>query len=134
MFRPELNGIHHVRIPVRDVVASVDWYAETLGLAVSLLEEEESEVVGAVLSLGGAPDVGMHLDPERAVALAGFCFVAVEVDDLEALSTWHRWLDQNGVPHSEAVEGLLGWHIDVRDPDGFVVQIHTRERPSVDES
>ena len=56
--RPPLRGIHHVRLPVSDVTASTSWYAEVLGLPTLLLEEEESEVVGAVLSVGDGPGVG----------------------------------------------------------------------------
>ena len=134
MPRPQLLGIHHVRIPVSDVSVSTDWYTEVLGLSALLIEEEENEVVGAVISVGDGPGIGLHHDPSRAVALAGFCMVAIAVDTSETLSKWNSWLDQIEVAHTGIINGPLGWYIDVSDPDGLIVQLHTPEHPSVEES
>ena len=134
MPRPQLLGIHHVRIPVSDVTASTDWYTETLGLSALLIEEEENEVVGAVLSAGDGPGIGLHHDPSRAEALAGFCVVAIAVGAYETLSEWDSWLDQIEAVHTAPIEGPLGWYIDISDPDGLIVQLHTPEHPSVEES
>ena len=132
---PRLRGIHHVRIPVSDVTASADWYGEVFGLQVLLVEEEENEVVGIVFSLGeGSPSVGLHLDPQRAAVLAGFCVVAIAVDSSEALSGWDSWLNQIDAVHSPMVQGALGWYIDISGPDGLIIQLHTPEHPSVEDS
>jgi predicted enzyme related to lactoylglutathione lyase len=132
---PRLHGIHHVRIPVSDVTASADWYGEIFGLQILLIEEEENEVVGTVFSVGERPPhLGLHHDPTRAAALAGFCVVAIAVDSLESLSEWNAWLNQMETVHSPIVEGALGWYIDISDPDGLIVQLHTPEYPSVEES
>jgi catechol 2,3-dioxygenase-like lactoylglutathione lyase family enzyme len=132
--QPELLGIHHVRIPVSDVTPSADWYSEVLGLSTLLIEEEENEVIGAVLSLGDGPGIGLHRDPSRAVALAGFCVVALAVDTSKSLSQWDAWLNQVGAVHTGIVKGPFGWYIDISDPDGLIVQLHTPEHPSVEES
>jgi catechol 2,3-dioxygenase-like lactoylglutathione lyase family enzyme len=132
---PSLRGVHHVRIPVSDVTASADWYGEVFGLQVLLVEEEENEVVGIVFSLGeGSPSVGLHHDPQRAAALAGFCVVAMAIDSREALSGWDSWLNQIDAVHSPMVQGVLGWYIDISGPDGLIVQLHTPEHPSVEDS
>jgi catechol 2,3-dioxygenase-like lactoylglutathione lyase family enzyme len=132
--RPQLLGIHHVRIPVSDVTASTNWYTEVFGLSALLIEEEENEVVGAVLSVGDGPGVGLHHDPSRAVALAGFCVVAIAVDSSETLSKWSSWLDQIEAVHTGIIDGPLGRYIDISDPDGLIAQLHTLEHPSVEES
>ena len=120
---------------VSDVTASADWYGEVFGLQVLLVEEEENEVVGIVFSLGeGSPSVGLHLDPQRAAVLAGFCVVAIAVDSSEALSGWDSWLNQIDAVHSPMVQGALGWYIDISGPDGLIIQLHTPEHPSVEDS
>ena len=131
---PPHLGIRHVRIPVSDVTASTDWYSEVFGLSVLLVEEEENQVVGAVLSAPERPSLGLHLDPSRAMALAGFSLVVLAVASREVLSKWDSWLEEIGVTHTGVVEGPLGWYIDGSDPDGLIVQLHTPEHPSVEES
>lgn len=75
--RPQFRGIHHLRIPVSDVTASTDWYTEVLGLSALLIDEEENEVVGAVLSVDDGPAIGLHHDPSRAM--------------LSPNSAWWQW-------------------------------------------
>jgi catechol 2,3-dioxygenase-like lactoylglutathione lyase family enzyme len=131
---PQQLRIRHLRIPVSDVTASTDWYTETFGLSALLIEEEENQVVGAVLSLREGPTLGLHFDPPRAAALAGFCVVELAVASRDALSQWEPWLEAIGAVHTGTVEGPLGWHIDVSDPDRLIVQLHTPEHPSVEEA
>lgn len=132
---PRLGGIHHVRIPVSDVNVSADWYSEVLGLQVVLVEEEENEVIGTVFSLGEGPSrLGLHHDPTRAAALAGFCVLAITVDPPGTISGWDAWLTQIKAVHSPMVEGPLGKFIDVSDPDRIIIQLHTPEHPTVEES
>jgi predicted enzyme related to lactoylglutathione lyase len=120
---------------VTDVTASANWYSETFGLQVVLIEEEEAEIVGTVLSLGeGAPSLGLHHDPTRAAALAGFRVIAIAVDSLQTLAEWDTWLKKIEAVHSPAVNGAIGWYIDIPDPDGLILQLHTPEQPSVEES
>jgi hypothetical protein len=116
------------------VTVSTDWYTEVLGLTALLLEEEADQVVGAVLSAGDGPSLGLHRDPPRAVAMAGFALVGVAVESRGVLSRWEAWLQEAGAVHSGIVEGPLGCHIDVCDPDGLIVQLHTPEHPSVEEA
>lgn len=132
---PRVSGIHHVRIPVSDVTASAAWYSEVFGLQVILIEEEEYEVVGTVFSVGeGTPRLGLHHDATRAAALAGFSAFAMAVDSRETLSEWDEWLTRVDAPHTPIERSALGWYIDISDPDGLIVQLHTPEHPSVEES
>jgi predicted enzyme related to lactoylglutathione lyase len=118
---------------VSDVTASADWYSEVFGLQILLIEEEENEVVGIVFSVGEGC-VGLHRDPLRAAALAGFCVVAIAVDSLETLLEWDAWLKKREAVHSPVVESAIGRYIDISDPDGLILQLHTPEQPSVEES
>jgi catechol 2,3-dioxygenase-like lactoylglutathione lyase family enzyme len=131
---PPILGIHHVRVPVSDVSASRDWYRDVLGFEVMLDYEEEEGLVGVVMRREASMTVGLHLDPERAAALSGFCLLALEVGGQPALYDWVEYLDGQGVAHFGVREGHLGLLVEVPDPDGVLVQLHTAEHPSADEA
>jgi catechol 2,3-dioxygenase-like lactoylglutathione lyase family enzyme len=121
-------------VPVSDVGAARAWYAEVLGLDPVLDYEEEDRIVGVALAGGDGIAVGLHLDPVRARALAGFCVLALEVRDQGTLGAWVERLDALAVAHSGIREGHLGLYLELADPDGIVVQLHTAEHPSADEA
>ncbi len=86
---PPLQGIHHVRVPASDVGASRNWYREVLGFEAVLDFEEEGGLIGTVLSHhSGLATIGLHLDPERAAALLGFCLLALQAEGQSALYDW----------------------------------------------
>jgi catechol 2,3-dioxygenase-like lactoylglutathione lyase family enzyme len=131
---PPLLGIHHVRVPVVDVSASRDWYRDVLGFEAMLDYEEEDGLVGSVLRHDTGVTIGVHLDPGRALAMRGFCLLALEVGGQPALYDWVEHLDGLGVAHSGVREGHLGLLLEVPDRDGVLVQLHTAEHPSGDEA
>jgi catechol 2,3-dioxygenase-like lactoylglutathione lyase family enzyme len=127
---PAIVGVHHVRVPVSDVMASRDWYAETLGLSPILVTEEDT-VTGVVMGHPSGVVVGLHLAPEQAKALEGFAIIGLAVIELDA---WLAYLDGLRVAHSGIVDGHLGECLHVSDPDGLVIELHTRPHPSADEA
>jgi catechol 2,3-dioxygenase-like lactoylglutathione lyase family enzyme len=132
---PLLQGIHHVRVPVSDVATSRDWYREVLGFEAVLDFEEEGGLIGTVLSHHSAvTTIGLHLDPERAAALHGFCLIALQVEGQPALYDWVEHLDRLGIGHLGVRDGHLGLLVEVPDPDGVLLQLHTGEHPSGDEA
>ena len=129
-----MRGLHHVRVPVSDVLRSRDWYMEVLGFEPMLDYEEEDRVVGVALEHPTGLTLGLHLAPERAAAMRGFAVVALAVSTREDLEHWVARLDAARVEHSEVKPGHLGWCLDVVDPDGVLVQLHTADEPSVDDT
>ena len=128
---PRVLGLHHVRVPVSDVLASRDWYAATLEFSPILVTEDEDTVTGIVMRHPSGVVLGLHRAPERAKALEGFAVVGLAVADLE---TWQAHLDDLGVAHSGIVDGHLGECLHVRDPDGMVVELHTPAQPSAEDA
>ena len=126
-----LVGIHHVRIPVSDVLISRDWYADVLGLQPILVEEDEAEITGIVLQLSNGIMIGLHHDPERAAALRGYAVVAFAARDLDA---WCERLDHVGVAYGPITDAHIGLCLTLDDPDGVRVEIHTDDQPSTDEA
>ncbi len=131
---PVFDGLHHVRLPVSDVLRSRDWYASLFGFEPLLCFEEETHVVGVVVGHGRGPTLGLHEAPHIAAAMRGFCCLALNIGDRENLDRWCRHLDNRGIDRSDPEEGHLGWYVEVCDPDGIVVRLHTSLQPSADEA
>jgi catechol 2,3-dioxygenase-like lactoylglutathione lyase family enzyme len=125
----DVAGIHHVKLPVADVIRSRDWYQRAFGLVVEREFHEDSRLAGVSLIHPTSPlRIALREDPTRAAALAGFDAVALTVAtpaDLQALL--HK-LDVLGVAHGEPVTGSVGVVVDVPDPDGMHVRLFTLQR------
>jgi catechol 2,3-dioxygenase-like lactoylglutathione lyase family enzyme len=126
---PSVVALHHVRVPVTDVLASQDWYNEVLGFRPTLVVEEENAVAGVVSVHPSGVVIGLHSAPEQASALKGFAVIGLSVEDLR---DWVNYLDDIGVSHSGIAEGHLGQCLRLRDPDGLIVELHTPSQPSAD--
>jgi catechol 2,3-dioxygenase-like lactoylglutathione lyase family enzyme len=124
---PGVVGVHHVRLPVSDVLVSRDWYIDALGFQPLLAEEDESGVIGIVLHQPSGVVIGLHRDAVRAAALRGFVAVAFGVADLGA---WVRFLESRGLLHAPPVDTHLGHCVRLQDPDGIIVELHTNRQPS----
>jgi len=128
---PDIIGMHHVRLPVSNVLLSRDWYSVVLGLAPILVAEDEEGVTGIVMRHRTGIIISLHCAPERAKALLGFAVLGLSVPDLAA---WTRHLDRLGIGHSNPVDVHPGHRLEVVDPDGLVIELHTPRQPSADEA
>ena len=126
---PSVVALHHVRIPVSDVLASQDWFGEVLGFWPTLVVEEENAVTGVVSVHPSGVVIGLHRAPDQARALAGFAVIGLSVEDLHE---WVAYLDDLGVSHSGIADGHLGECVRLCAPDGVVVELHTPTQPSAD--
>lgn len=127
-------ALHHIRLPVTDPWASRDWYIRVFGCVPVLDLEEENEVVGVVLRHDSGFTLGLHLDHTRARALREFAVLGLSVRDAGELAEWIRRLDHLAVNHGAPTEGHLGTYVDVPDPDGIVVRLHTGSAPNAEEA
>jgi len=125
-------GVHHVNLPVSDLLRSRDWYCDVFGFEPLLDYEEEDRLAGVVLQLPVGDGVHLHAQPELAVALRGFTILALSVQDRAALEEWVARFQELSVEHSPVLEGHAGWLLHVVDPDGLVVQLHTVGQPTAD--
>jgi catechol 2,3-dioxygenase-like lactoylglutathione lyase family enzyme len=130
---PTFAGVHHVAVPVTDIERSRDWYEAVLGFRSVVDEETEDSLVAVTLEhpTGGIV-VCLSAAPERAHALAGFSPVSLAVASVSELARWENHFTTIGVQHSASREAHLGWALDVTDPDGIRIQLHTREGVSAD--
>jgi catechol 2,3-dioxygenase-like lactoylglutathione lyase family enzyme len=131
---PTVLGLHHIRLPVSDVLDSRDWYSAIFDFDPCLSFEEEDHLLGVVLIHHSGLTLGLHHAPERARSLRGFCSIALSVGNSDNLDDWCTRLDALGTTHTSPTEGHLGWYIEVPDPDGLIIQLHTDGQPSADEA
>jgi catechol 2,3-dioxygenase-like lactoylglutathione lyase family enzyme len=121
-----VSGLHHVKLPVTDVERSRDWYGRAFDFTCPLEFHESGRLVGVGLR-HPVGDVALALreDPPRAAALAGFDSVCLAVGTRADLDELLVRLDTAGIEHGTPVAGRGGDAVDVCDPDGHLVRIHT---------
>jgi len=127
MTAPQLDGIHHVKLPVRDLARSRAWYESRLGYRAAIEFVEQGTLMGlAMRHPNGGPDVGLRLDPARAAAAAGFDYFAIGVPSKEAIQDLADRLTALGEPHAGVHFATIGWILpELHDPDGHEVRFYT---------
>jgi catechol 2,3-dioxygenase-like lactoylglutathione lyase family enzyme len=129
-----IAGLHHVRIPVAEPWRSRDWYSAAFGFVPVLDLERESGVVGVVVRHPSGLVVGLHEDPVRAAGLRGFAVLSLAVADPVQLESWAAAFDREGIDHGGICVGHLGHYLEVPDPDGIVVRLHSGAAPYAEEA
>jgi len=124
---PDLAPIHHVKIPVSNVRASIEWYERVLGFSVTIEFIEDNELRGvAVTAADGISQLALRHDPERAAALSGFDLVALGVPTRDGVGAWADHLAAIDQPHGGIVTGHHGGSVLVglHDPDGIEIRLY----------
>ena len=133
---PQLDGIHHVKLPVRDLARSRAWYESRLGYQTEAEFVEQGKLMGiAMRHPNGGPEFALRLDPARAEAAAGFDYFAIGVPSKEAMEDLAARLTSLGEQHAGVHYATIGWILPLlHDPDGhevrFYTTVHHSEPPS----
>ncbi len=127
MTAPLLDGIHHVKLPVRDLERSRAWYESRLGYKPSIEFVEQGKLMGiAMRHPNGGPEIALRLNPARAEAAAGFDFFAIGVPSKEAIEDLAATLSSLGEDHDGVHYATIGWILPkLHDPDGHEVRFYT---------
>jgi catechol 2,3-dioxygenase-like lactoylglutathione lyase family enzyme len=126
---PELDGVHHVKLPVSDLGRSRAWYESRLGYQVGTEFTENGTVMGvALIHPNGGPTLALRLDPERAARAAGFDYFSIGVPAKAAIEALARRLTVLGEQHAGVHFATTGWILPgTHDPDGHEVRFYTTE-------
>ncbi|GAA3244280.1 hypothetical protein GCM10017691_50130 [Pseudonocardia petroleophila] len=126
---PALAGVHHLKLPVRDLERSRDWYTSRLGYEQAQEWIEGGTLVGIGLTHPrGGPDLALRLDPARAEAAAGFDYFSIGVPDQESIQALAARLSALGETHAGVHVATFGWILPLlHDPDGHEVRFYTVE-------
>jgi catechol 2,3-dioxygenase-like lactoylglutathione lyase family enzyme len=132
MNRPEILGIHHLKLNVADLARSLMFYEQALGARrVAALDHRwpSGELFAYVLTVEG---LGTHLElrlsPELAERERGLDIITLAVRGREDLLRWDAHLTSFDVAHSPVLTGLIGWLLVMEDPDGRRIRFYTQER------
>jgi glyoxylase I family protein len=125
-----ISGYHHLSLTVRDLEASVSWYADLLGL--SKMMEETHDGGRAIVLV--QPEVGLFLglhahdsgdrQPFDETRI-GLDHVAIGVADRDDLEAWERVLTDKGVVHSAIADRPWGSVLAFRDPDNIQLEFYS---------
>jgi len=125
---PELEGVNHVALTVRDIEASRAWYERLFGGAV--LWQETHENGHSMLAMLVPPfAIGLHTHPSTAdgdrfdEARVGLDHVSFEVPSRAALDEWAAHLEALGIEHSPITEAPYGTVLVFRDPDNIQLEL-----------
>lgn len=122
---PALQGFSHVALSVPTLGPSREFLQRILGFH----------------DLVDGPGVCMLLHPQALVAVAltdnggrvegtfsethpGLDHLALAVADEATLHAWQRHLHRHGVEHTPVAATEMGWHLNLRTPDGLPVELY----------
>lgn len=130
---PIVVGIHHVTLPVTDVLRSREWYETVFGFNVLVNEETETGLIGVTLEHPTGTLVYLRAAPQQAAALRGFALLSLATPSRAEMDRWTEHLTAVGATQHGPRAAHLGWVLDVVDPDGLLVQLRTTEEVSGDD-
>ena len=127
-----IKGITHLSLSVGDLDRSLDFYTRVLGLSV-LAPPFDGEVFDGRQVLLVAGRIGIALQAHAAnegesfsPTRTGLDHLAFMVESVEELEAWAHRLDEEEIEHSEIKPaGAFGQMIELRDPDGIQLELHT---------
>jgi len=124
---PELDGVHHVKLPVSDLNRSRAWYEGRLGYQVATEFTEDGALTGlALVHPRGGPMLALRLDPDLAARAAGFDYFSIGVPTKAAIEALARRLAALGEQHAGVHFATIGWILPgTHDPDGHEVRFYT---------
>jgi catechol 2,3-dioxygenase-like lactoylglutathione lyase family enzyme len=126
MRKPTVCGVHHVKLPVSDIVASRAFYEDlfTLNVLHDFLDGDGGARGVAYAPIGGV-SLGLREDPVRATAQRGYDPLAFSVEDNMAIHAWIAHLGSHGIPVTGPAAGTTGLVVGFDDPDGITIVLYS---------
>ncbi len=132
-----LAGLHHAALSVRDLDASIQWYAEVLALEATFRQDLEDRrmvvmrLPGTRKTLGLVQHVpaGEDFDPRNL----GLDHVAFSVGSEDELASWAGRLDDHNVVHSGPTPTPFGGMLNFADLDGIALALFWERGPGPDD-
>jgi catechol 2,3-dioxygenase-like lactoylglutathione lyase family enzyme len=128
----QLMGAHHVRIPVSELEAAVQWFIDLLGYEKEFSFKDGGSITGwALRHMAGGPSLTLIEDPERARACCGFPLFAFGVPDEAMVRQIAGRLDDRGIAHGGVQPALVKVKLPfVEGPDGILFGFYVKDAAS----
>jgi catechol 2,3-dioxygenase-like lactoylglutathione lyase family enzyme len=129
----EILGVHHIKIPVTDLVRSRAWYERVFDLE-PFIEWPDDEGVVRGVSYRSKGDLALALreHPESARGFAGFDPFAMMLRGRSDVDHWATRLDELGVVHEPVLTIPIGYMLAFDDPDGLQLRFYTLDEHGAD--
>jgi catechol 2,3-dioxygenase-like lactoylglutathione lyase family enzyme len=123
----EILGLHHVKVPVSDMVRSREFYERVLELVPlsEFADDHDGVVRGVVYRAKGDLMISLREQPVAAAGLVGYDPFAMMLRGRADIEHWADRLDALGVEHDPIVEASIGLMLRFQDPDGIEVRFYT---------
>jgi glyoxylase I family protein len=133
--RMQLLGLHHVTAICSDADRTIGFYRDTLGLAVVRDGPSDDDPQSRHVWFGAADGSPGRLVsfmeypelPAGTVGVGSTHHFALLVDTAEELDAWAGYLRDRGLEATAVMERSGFRSVYVRDPDGHLVEIATRD-------
>ncbi|HEY5011634.1 MAG TPA: VOC family protein [Acidimicrobiia bacterium] len=130
----EILGLHHIKIPVSDLVRSRAWYERVFDLdpLMEFRDDEDGVVRGVSYRSKGDLTLALRENAAAANGIAGFDPFAIMLRDRSDIEHWVRRLDELAVSHSAVIEAPIGYIMTFDDPDGLQLRFYTLNEHGAD--
>ena len=129
----EILGVHHVKMPVRDMARSRAWYEQVLGFEpFKEWPDDEGIVRGVSYRAMGGLSLALREHADAATGITGFDPLAMMLRGKDDIDHWAARLDELGVPHSVPLQIPIGWMMWFDDPDGLQLRFYTLDEHGAD--
>jgi catechol 2,3-dioxygenase-like lactoylglutathione lyase family enzyme len=123
----EILGLHHVKVPVSDMVRSREFYERVLELEplTEFRDDHDGVVRGVIYRAKGDLMISLREQPVAAAGLVGYDPFAMMLRRRADIGHWADRLDALGVEREPIVEASIGFMLRFEDPDGIEVRFYT---------
>jgi len=130
----EILGLHHVKIPVSDLVRSRAWYERVFDLVplTEFRDDDDGVVRGVSYRSKGDLTFSLRENVQAAKGIAGFDFFAIMLCGRSDIESWVTRLDELGIAHSEIIEAPIGFIMRFEDPDEIQLRFYTLNERGAD--
>lgn len=130
----EVLGLHHIKIPVSDLVRSRAWYERVFELEpfMEFRDDEDGVVRGVTYRSKRELTLSLRENAAAANGIAGFDPFAIMLRGRSDIEHWVGRLDELGVSHSAVIEAPIGYIMTFDDPDGLQLRFYTLNENGAD--
>jgi catechol 2,3-dioxygenase-like lactoylglutathione lyase family enzyme len=130
---PDITGLDHISLTVRDLDRSADWYSELFGFTKLGQVPDDGKSGAKALLYHPASKLVLGLSQHQrnpgepfSEFRTGLDHLALAASSRDELEAWSQKLDERGVKHSEIQPGVRGDLIVFRDPDNIQIEVYAR--------